>query len=206
MHRLRPLFGVLLAWLVRSWAATWRVRAIDHTRLLEPSARAPVVFAFWHGQQLGLVAPRRGRALATLVSWSNDGTLQASVMRSLGLHVVRGSSSRGASAGLRGMLRAVQRGVDVALAVDGPRGPKRVPKRGALMLVQKSGALLIPVASAARHRLVLRRAWDEFEIPLPFTSVVVVLGPPLEAASSRAAAGQLGQAIDRAREQARLEL
>jgi lysophospholipid acyltransferase (LPLAT)-like uncharacterized protein len=46
------------------------------------------------------------------------------------------------------------------------------------------------VGFAARRTLVLRRTWDQFQLPWPFTRVVVVVGPavgpdaPLEAALS----------------------
>jgi lysophospholipid acyltransferase (LPLAT)-like uncharacterized protein len=47
---------------------------------------------------------------------------------------------------------------------------------------------------------VFARAWDRFELPLPFTRVAVVLGAPLEA--DEATQEALGEAIDRARAEA----
>lgn len=190
------LLGALLGWVVRVWARTWRVRWID----APPAERS--VYAFWHGQQMALVAARRGTRLTTLVSRSRDGELQASVMRRLGLQVVRGSSSSGGVPGLRGMIRAVRAGSDAAFAVDGPRGPAHRAKQGALVVGERARARIVPVASAARRVWVLRGAWDHFEIPLPFTTVAIAVGAAQRFATNQEGALELARAIQRERTRA----
>lgn len=197
----RRFAAVCLAWLVKLWARTWRLRWVGPASLAAPER---AVYAFWHGQQMALVASPRPARLATLVSWSRDGALQAIVMRRLGLRVIRGSSSRGGVAGLLGMIRAVRSGGAAAFAVDGPRGPRGHAKAGAIAVAARSRALLIPVASAARRKLVLRRAWDAFEIPLPFTTVAIAVGAPLVLHEGVAGLETLRAAIDQ--ERARAEL
>ena len=192
----RRALGVLLAGLVRVWAKTWRVHWID----APPAERS--VYAFWHGQQMALVAGRRGTRLATLVSLSRDGELQASVMRRLGLEVVRGSSSRGGAGGLLGMIRAVRAGADAAFAVDGPRGPAHEAKWGALVVGARAPARIVPVATAARRAWVLRKAWDGFEIPLPFTTVAISIGAARSFAANAQGALELARAIQRERTRA----
>lgn len=171
MLTLRHVFGALLGMVVKLWARSWRVRVVG-----DVVSTAPRVFAFWHGQQMGLLGAPRERPLTTLVSWSRDGALQTAVMRCLGLRVVRGSSSRGGPSGLRAIARAIKNGSDAAFAVDGPRGPRAVVKPGVLAAARLGDASLVPLAYAARHSYVLGRAWDRFEVPLPFTRVVVVVG------------------------------
>ena len=185
--------GALLAALVRAWAKTWQVRWID----APPPERS--VYAFWHGQQMALVAARRDTPLTTLVSLSRDGELQASVMRRLGLDVVRGSSTRGGARGLRGMIRAVRAGSDAAFAVDGPRGPAHRAKQGALVVSELAQAPVVPVASAARRVWVLQRAWDRFEIPFPFTTVTIAVGSARTFPPDADGALQLARAIQRER-------
>jgi lysophospholipid acyltransferase (LPLAT)-like uncharacterized protein len=153
----------------------------------ESAADGARVFAFLHGQQMALTSVRGIRETAVLVSHSRDGELQASVMRALSLRVVRGSSSRGGARSLRALARLVRAGMSVALAVDGPRGPAGKPKPGAAALARLGGASLVPVASAAARKIVLRRTWDAFEIPLPFSRVVVVIGAPLVGRDARSA-------------------
>ncbi len=190
---LRPLLGFLLACLVKGWVWTWRVRLVGVEHLV--GAR-PRVFAFWHGQQMVLIAAPRRAPLTTLVSWSRDGALQACVMRTLGLRVVRGSSSRGAAAGLLAMTRAVRSGSNAAFAVDGPRGPARLVKPGALAVARQAEALLLPVGAAAAHSIVLGSAWDAFQVPLPFTRVVIVVGRPFCSTADPSEAPRLAEAIE----------
>lgn len=160
---------------MRAWAATWRVRLV-----VEPGAEvAPRVLAFWHGRQMPLVAVRTQPAVA-LVSLSKDGELQTGVMRCLGLRVVRGSSSRGGAAALKAVVSALGRGADAVFAVDGPRGPARRVKPGALSAARLSGAAVVPVGAAVSRGSVLARAWDRFVVPWPFARIVVVAGAPLD--------------------------
>ena len=198
--RLRQLCGVVISWLVRGWARTWRIRWIDGPPTRDSARRT--VYAFWHGQQMALVARRYPGPLATLVSLSRDGELQASVMHRLGLVVVRGSSSRGGAKGLYAMIRAVRDGADAAFAVDGPRGPLYSAKRGALVVAERARARLVPVACAARRTWVLQRAWDRFEIPLPFTTVAIAVGHARRFEASEQGAVELGEAIQRERTRA----
>lgn len=172
---LRTGLGWLLALIVRLWAATWRVRVVHEAG----AEAAPRVLAFWHGQQMPLIAAR-ARPSATLVSWSKDGQLQSAVMRGLGLRVVRGSSSRGGAAGLRAIVRALRSGLDAAFAVDGPRGPLGRAKPGAAEAGRLARTPVVPVGSAASRVLVLERSWDRFAIPWPFCRVVVVAGSPID--------------------------
>ncbi|HEY6727505.1 MAG TPA: lysophospholipid acyltransferase family protein [Polyangiaceae bacterium] len=195
----RWLWRVLGSWLgvlVHIWARTWRVHWID----APPRERA--VYAFWHGQQMALVAARRRTPLTTLVSLSRDGELQASVMRRLGLRVVRGSSTSGGARGLRGMVRAVRAGSDAAFAVDGPRGPAYRAKPGALVVGELGRARVVPLASAARHAWVLQGTWDRFEVPLPFTTVTIAVGAPRSFAPTSEGALELACAIQRERARA----
>lgn len=161
----------MVAWVVRLWLALVRVRV--HGAVPE----GPVIWVFWHGTQMALLARPR-RPTAVLVSLSKDGELQAGVMRNHGMIVVRGSSSRRAAGGLRGLLRELAKGRDVAFAVDGPRGPLHKAKPGALVCAQQSGAKLVPLGVHASSAITLR-AWDRFMIPLPFSRVDIVIGSPI---------------------------
>lgn len=185
--------GWLLGLFVRLWLSTLRVEIVGPLGV--PGDR-PWVYAFWHGTQLSLLARPRRRKTAVLVSLSRDGALQTGAMRSHGMRVVRGSSSRGGARGLRGLIDAMRAGSDAAFAVDGPRGPERRSKPGVLAAARAAKAVVVPVGVAAARAMVLRRAWDRFLIPLPFSRVVVVLGPALE---PEGASGEIvDAAIDRA--------
>lgn len=188
---------MLLAWLVRLWVATLRV-VVEEPH--DPEGAR--VFAFFHGQQMALLPARRRRRLTVLVSLSSDGEIQSRVMRRLGMSVVRGSSSRRGSGGLRGMVRALSAGSHVAVAVDGPRGPSGVAKPGAAFAARTARVPLVPVATFARRKLVLGRAWDRFEIPLPFARVALVVGDAISAEAAALDPGLLSIGIERARARA----
>ncbi len=168
--------------------------------------RDRVVWAFWHGHQMALAgAPRRDRT-GVLVSWSRDGEIQAAALTRLGLRVHRGSSSRGGAAGLRRLLRALQGGEDVAMAVDGPRGPRHRAKAGAARAAVRGRAHLVPVGAAAAPAVLLRGAWDHFMIPLPFARVVIQTGKEVDASSAEARTVVLERAISSASVLARARL
>lgn len=191
---MRAIVGFLLGLLVRVWVATWRVRVLGATGLFD--LEVPLVFGFWHGRQMALLGAQRRRPAVTLVSWSRDGELQAGAMRALGFRVVRGSSSRGGAAGLRRLARALRRRAsDAVFAVDGPRGPVGFAKPGVARAAKLTGGVVVPVGSAVSRAIRIRRSWDDFEIPLPFARVVVVLGAPLHAAGLERDLRQLDAAL-----------
>ncbi|MEZ4372413.1 MAG: DUF374 domain-containing protein [Polyangiaceae bacterium] len=169
--------GRCLAFVVRLLLLTLRVRVSGAL------PTGPAVFAFWHGKQLGLLKVPRRRPTQVMVSWSRDGELQSAAMGSFGLKVVRGSSSRGGGAALRQLVRHLPE-QDIALAVDGPRGPRRRAKAGAVLAGRLGGARLVPLGIAYSRSFVFRRAWDRFEVPLPFSRVCVVIGDATDPTSA----------------------
>lgn len=158
------------------WSRTVRTRVIG----MEQKERYPgACFAHWHGDELALL-PIGGRMGVTiLVSRSRDGEKMAAAAGVLGFRVARGSSSRGAAAGLLALMKAARDGNHVVLAVDGPRGPRGVCKPGIVRLAQKSGVPVFPAGVAVSRRIVFRRTWNQVYLPLPFARQVVLIGDPL---------------------------
>jgi lysophospholipid acyltransferase (LPLAT)-like uncharacterized protein len=175
------MIGFLLGIVARLWLATLRVRVeIDPALSTEEAARVPWIHSFFHGSQFPLLAWKRRRKTAVMVSLSKDGAMQARALGVLGFEVVRGSSSREGARGLAALVRMVRGNErDAAFAVDGPKGPYGVPKAGASFLADRTGAWLVPMGSAIRRGKVFARAWDRFALPWPFTTVSVVLGAPV---------------------------
>ncbi len=196
--------GVLVGLLARVWLSTLRLSLQIDPALLSAEGR-PWSLAFWHGQQFALLRWKRRRPTVALVSLSRDGELQAAALRRVGLVVERGSSSRGGVMGLKAIVRRLRHGLDAAFAVDGPKGPLGVVRSekggvGAALAAALARGVVVPMASACVRRHVFARAWDRYELPLPFTRVAVVLGPPIE--PDEATPEALAAAIDRARAEA----
>jgi lysophospholipid acyltransferase (LPLAT)-like uncharacterized protein len=180
----------LVVWLgARLLLASVRIRVLhgEHLRAARQAGR-PIVYAFWHGRQLGLFKANPEPTLAVMTSLSRDGTLQSLVCGRFGLQVVRGSSSRAGLSGLLALSRKLRQGVAVGLAVDGPRGPVHQVKQGVVGLAQATGAQLVPITIGYRRKWELTRAWDRFQIPKPFTRATVVYGQPIPVAPRRSRA------------------
>ena len=163
-------------WTIHALAATWRFRVVhdEELRALR-SARKPVIFAHWHGQLLPLLYHHRGEAITVLISEHADGEIIAQAAARLGYRTVRGSTSRGAARALLGLVRAVRGGSDLAITPDGPRGPARTVAPGTLIVAQRSGAPIVPVAIAVSSAWRLR-SWDSFIVPKPFARITVSYG------------------------------
>jgi len=189
----RALWIWLLGLLLRLLRLTWRVRVEGR-----PPAEGGLL-AFWHGDQVALTAAPQSPLPAVLVSRSRDGEIGARAARGLGFPVLRGSTSRGAVAAGLGVVRSLRAGRSVALAVDGPQGPRHRIHRAPARLASLGGAALIPVAASARRGKILR-SWDRMLIPAPFTSVFIIWGDPVPPAAIQ---GGLDRVWDRAREMAR---
>ncbi len=134
-------------------------------------------YGFWHGRQWVLLGAHRGERCAIMVSMSRDGDLQEQVCLRFGYRVMRGSTSRGGRRALRELSRAVTEGWNPAIALDGPRGPKEKAQAGLVALARHHHLWVVPLAAASRRRRILG-SWDGAEIPMPFTSAVVVYGEP----------------------------
>jgi len=172
--------GTLLPWAlevsIALLAATWRIQRCHGQLLRQAQAEGSIVVAFFHGDQLPLVALHRGEDLVGMASRSADGELLARVIQRFGYGAVRGSSSRGGvAAGLRAIKGVLEEGRSLALAVDGPRGPRRVPQRGAVSIAAMSGRPV--VFAVVRARPAWRAgSWDSFVVPWPFARVEVRYG------------------------------
>jgi hypothetical protein len=169
----------LAAQVIRLLGSTWRIRVVHPEREAQARARGrPVIYTFWHGRLLPLSFTHRGRAIQVLASIHRDGERMGRTIRHLGFGHLRGSSTRGGTEALRRLVGRVRAGYDLGLTVDGPRGPRHVVKMGAVAVAWMTGAALLPVATAGRRRWVFS-SWDRFEVPRPFTEVVIHYGEPL---------------------------
>ena len=185
----------LLAGLVRLWWRSCRVEIVvgaGHLDavLAEVPAFLPV---YWHQHHLFcaqyLLAQQQGRKLRTgfLISPSRDGELGAMIMRRLGGHVIRGSSTRTGALAMKEYFQALMREqVSPVLNPDGPRGPRFKCKPGAILLAQMSGRPLLPLAYAASRAWLVH--WDKFVLPWPGSRIAIAIGAPRSVARGTDAA------------------
>jgi lysophospholipid acyltransferase (LPLAT)-like uncharacterized protein len=173
---------------------------------LHRAAGQPIVFALWHGQLLPPTWLHRHEDMVTLASRSTDGEYIARLLHHWGYHVVRGSSSRGGESALRELVRLIRAGRSVAITADGPRGPHEKLKLGVLQMAQLTGAVLVPVGTAADSAWRFR-SWDRFLLPKPFARIRIAYGDALRIPRDTDAAGLAAHAElleERIAEQVRL--
>jgi len=138
----------------------------------------PLAFALWHNRLLGPCWQNRGEGVCVLSSQHRDSEYIVRVVKRLGFYSVRGSATRGGVRGMLAMLRAMQEGHDLALTVDGPKGPVGVVKPGLIYAASRSGCPLLPSAVSYSAFWSLH-TWDRLRIPKPFSRMSVVYGEPM---------------------------
>jgi len=167
------------------------------------------VYAFWHERQVFFTYSHRGAGISVLVSRSRDGDLIARAMEISRIHAVRGSSSRGASAALLAMIASHESGRQLGITPDGPKGPRRAVKPGVLYIAQKLGLPIVPITNAVSRKLVFKKSWDRFQLPLPFGRAVIAVGEPISVGPAddlAAKAAELKEALDRLTDEADREV
>ena len=174
------LVGAVLPPFFRLWCKTLRITEIGR-ELPESMAQGeqPFVLCLWHDEFFPLISVRRHLKLGVIVSQSDDGEYVTRVLRACGFYTPRGSSSRGGAAVL---VRAVklmrEEGVSICITVDGPRGPRHRVKNGAIVLARKTNAPVIAARAYMERAKIFHRAWDKFQLPLPFSKVTLVYSKP----------------------------
>jgi lysophospholipid acyltransferase (LPLAT)-like uncharacterized protein len=180
MRPLAGLIGRLMAAYVRLVAATCRIEG--------PSvSQEQVVLAFWH--EYNLVAAtaayklRRGRWHVSFSTQTFRGEVMSAMLAAIGAGSVPlpAENERAEAARLsRELARLGREGATVVVSPDGPMGPYRRAKPGALIVARESGLPLQPWAVVARPSFRLNGRWDRHIVPLPFGRMRVVEAAPID--------------------------
>lgn len=183
--RLQRVLAWLVATLMRLLAATLRYR-VDGGHGPAKLPKTPVIFALWHNR-LGLcmkayhsfVRPQHATEhLAALISASKDGAFLAAILENFGVQPVRGSSSRRGAQALLELSSWAERGYDLAVTPDGPRGPCYTIQPGVMTLAQVTGLPVVPFSYRLNWKIRVK-SWDRFQIPLPFARCEMFFGEPI---------------------------
>ncbi|MGH2489526.1 MAG: hypothetical protein ACRDFR_07915, partial [Candidatus Limnocylindria bacterium] len=154
--------------------------------------RAQAVLTFWHEYNLALfvvASARRGDLPhATFTTATRRGTVIRTLFQSLarGQVAVLALPDEGDAAAARGPARRLGElgasGYSPVVTPDGPWGPYRVAKPGALIVARHAGLPILPLAVRARPGLRLTRRWDRQLLPLPFSRLDLVAGEAIPVA------------------------
>lgn len=198
------LVAGLIYTVIRLVAATIRFKLKDESGLFSGAPSDKIIFAIWHNRlALALILYHRyvvrvapDRRMAALVSASRDGGLLARVLEHFNVEPVRGSSSRRGAQALREMVSWGERGFDLAITPDGPRGPCYNVQEGVIATAQLTGLTIVPVSYHLNWKVRVK-SWDRFQIPLPFACCEIATGPVIRVAK---------EASDEEREELRKQL
>lgn len=103
----------------------------------------------------------------------------ATVAEDYGMRAVRGSSHRRGVAGFRDMLRELESGCCMCITPDGPKGPIYKCHPGVVRLASVSGLPIIPLCIDIPKCWRIKKAWDKFVIPKPFSKVSITAKAPI---------------------------
>lgn len=150
----------------------------------------PAVICFWHGRivlsHIGWMKKDGAQPARVLISHSREGAIVTDATRTVGHDVIRGSSAKGAKKkgaleAMRQMLRHMEAGGAIAIAPDGPRGPRMRAQMGPIQLAKRMNAPIVCFGWSTSGRKVFN-SWDRFVLPYPFAKGFYVWGAVLRVA------------------------
>jgi hypothetical protein len=178
--RLRLLAALALA-VARVLGPTLRFEVLgwQHIERVHASGRR-CVYSFWHRTIFLAMWWWRHRGVVAMSSANFDGQVLGRVLAGLGYGTTYGSSSRGGLRGLAELAKEIEKGHDATFSADGPRGPRYVTKSGPAQLARRTGCPIVCLHLRAQYAHTFEKSWDHFQMPHPFSRVVLVIAPPVE--------------------------
>lgn len=165
----------------------WSRLAYGYLRLLEKTVRIewqqPEQFSgnnvvgFWHEDSFAMnLILKAGKkdSVSVLVTPDEQGEYLRYLLKKCGGQAV-GIGYGFCNAGtLKEILESLKAGnQSVAVAMDGPFGPRHIPKKLTYFLSEKSRAELVGITVSYSRAVTLSGRWDHGHIPLPFSKITV---------------------------------
>ncbi len=141
-------------------------------------ATARHIYCIWHENLLLPTIYFGCPEIAVLISQHADGKLLGSLITSLGMGMVEGSTTRGGFEAVRKLTRSDNPWRHLAVTPDGPRGPRRVVQAGITYVASRTGMKIVPVG-VGYHLPWRMQSWDRFALPKPFSRARIITGEPL---------------------------
>jgi lysophospholipid acyltransferase (LPLAT)-like uncharacterized protein len=179
--------GLLAGFFYKNYAATYRYELsfedpadkklfFDDLASSERNPGKNLIYACFHQDDLSCLPYFSHKNICILISNSKDGQILASAAEYMGYQTVRGSSHRGAVAGLLAGMRKVIDGHKMTIAVDGPKGPIYKVKEGITAISEKSNRPIVPVRGFPEKKFIFQKSWNKATLPYPFTKIVLKIG------------------------------
>jgi lysophospholipid acyltransferase (LPLAT)-like uncharacterized protein len=150
----------------------------DKSERVLSESRGKAVYASWHQRIPYHLHHLGSRHVRTMISLSRDGEYTARTAAWLGFKSARGSSTRRGSGALKEIIQRIGEGDSGGMLPDGPQGPAREAKMGAVIIARDAEAPLFPVMWGADRCWVLN-SWDRMLIPKPFARIALFYAEPI---------------------------
>lgn len=175
-----PLIAMAAYWVVRMIGPTLRTEIVGVQNAVQIRNQGePAIGAFWHRCIFSAIWIWRNRGIVVLNTVNFDGQWTRRAIERLGFGTAQGSSSRGGVEGLTSMAKCLEAGRNVAFTIDGPRGPCYVAKPGPVILARRTGKPISVFHITVKRAHTFRKSWDLFQLPHPFSRVVMFVAPPI---------------------------
>lgn len=141
----------------------------------------PCIYVMWHENQFCVYGIQDKANLNILISNSFDGEIITHVVEKMGFKTCRGSSNRkGSVSGTLKMISKLKNGENIAIMVDGPRGPVHKVKSGAIVLAREAGVPIVPVHWYSPDLTFVRfPSWDKMSSPIGPCRLINLYGAPI---------------------------
>lgn len=178
---LQKALGLGFSTLIRSWMSTLDYQAAYYDRAADVANaefRGPVIYCIWHEYIPVPFFLRPHSRLSILTSRHADAEFVSQAGRYVGFQSVRGSTARGGAVAVREIFSLGNRR-NLAIAPDGPRGPRRSFAPGPVYLSSKLGIPLVLIAPGY-DRPWRMKTWDQFAVPRPGSRCRILLSPLIQ--------------------------
>lgn len=141
----------------------------------------PCIYAMWHAHQCCIHGLQNRAKTNVLISRSKDGEVIARVVGKWGFKLIRGSKGKkGAVEASMQMIDALKSGENCAMMVDGPRGPAKVVKDGAVKIAKMAGVPIVPIYWYSNNFNWFKLpSWDGLRMPILDVRLINLYGKPI---------------------------
>ena len=143
--------------------------------LLKKNKNKPLLICIWHSR---LIFFSRFFKYSKYQVWGissthKDSKILARVLKSWGINLIKGSSTRGWINVIKQMRKLFKKeNATIVVTADGPKGPKKIAKEGSIKLAKKHNVPVV-AASAISSAFWELPSWDKTKIPKPFSTIYV---------------------------------
>ncbi|GBR73492.1 hypothetical protein NO1_0866 [Candidatus Termititenax aidoneus] len=145
-----------------------------------------ILFCCWHEITFVGFYWFRRRAAGVLMEASLKGDVLAAMANSYGMRDFRIADNPQDPQTVRGtvgFIKHLKAGHSGVIALDGPNGPRRIAKPGMVRIAEKTNAVIFPIGGAYARKIVFRKRWDQYQLPLWSSRAALRLVKPLEVPS-----------------------